>query len=120
MRLFVASCCLLPSCAQVVISIVACIQHVLSTYKENDYYRDHDDGADVPVTTFDTWNELILSSLFLIDLLVHLYTTDNRITFWVQNDTIVDVLTLFPVAISLAGTSVAINTAFLRALRMLR
>jgi len=64
--------------------------------------------------------ELILSAFFAVDLLLHLSVCDDRVWFWTQSDTVVDVLTLFPVVISLAGSSVSMDTSFLRALRMLR
>ena len=102
---------------QVFISLLACLLHVLSTFEEN---RLDDMTDEVPQTAFDKVIELALSGLFAVDLLIGFYTTDDRIWFWVKSDTVVDVLCLFPVVISLAGATIALNTAFLRALRMLR
>jgi len=102
---------------QVVLSLIACLMHILSTYKENDL---SDDEAEVQSTQFEIILELVLSAFFFIDLIMHFYVCDHRIWFFTQGDTIVDVLTLAPVAISLGGSSVSINTSFLRALRILR
>lgn len=91
--------------------------HILSTYKENDL---DDEEDEVTSTHFEIILELVLSAFFAIDLVMHFYVCDDRLWFWTQGDTIVDVLTLAPVAISLGGSTVAINTSFLRALRILR
>lgn len=102
---------------QVVLSLIASLMHILSTYKENDM---DDEQEEVNSTEFEITLELVLSAFFVIDLVMHFYVCDDRIWFFTQGDTIVDVLTLAPVAISLGGRSVSINTSFLRALRILR
>lgn len=102
---------------QVLLSLIACVMHILSTYKENAL----DDGEDeVQETVGERMLEYVLSGLFAVDLAIHFFVCDHRGWFFTQGDTVIDILTLFPVAIALAGNRVSIDTSFVRALRMLR
>ena len=93
---------------QVLLSLTACVLYVVSTFAVGD-------------RTSEVVIELICAFFFLVDLCLNYFIADNRIRFWGQMNTIVDVLTLAPVAITLIsdGANAAEGLFFFRMLRVL-
>jgi hypothetical protein len=73
------------------LSLCACVVYVASTY-----FDDEDENAEI----FDVL-EIIFASLFSIDYLNGIYNSKNKKKFVLASPNIIDLLTIFPVFVSL-------------------
>jgi len=93
---------------QIFLSVLACGLYIAESYSTG--YTEHQ---------FYTWHDVIVTQFFMLDFIFNWFTAINTKIFFQSLMTIVDVLTIFPVYISLA-TGSDVNLSIFRFIRILR